>query len=395
MRKYIPRIIEKLLLRSSEQFPAVLLTGPRQTGKSTTLTRIFPNHEYISLDSPQLRSLILNDPVSFFEERKSGIILDEIQNAPELLPYIKMGIDKNREFNGKYIITGSQHFPLMKGVSESLAGRVAIHELLGFSICEILPEQNENLELNQVFDMIHKGFYPDVAIHKVDVNSFYSSYVQSYLQKDIRDIMAVHNLSLFQIFLELLASRAGSILNLNEISKECGISFNTAKNWLSLLESTRIVYLLKPYYKNITKRVIKSPKLYFTDTGLLANILRYPSAAILQTSPIAGNIFENFIIMELLKKKLNYNCNYELYFYRDTNGNEADVVVELASKYALIEIKMTKTPTLEHLKPLKNISPLFQNSNSFLLTSSADKMKINQNITIMHWHDFLKLDELD
>jgi len=389
MKKYIHRAIERELLDSARDFPVVILTGARQTGKSTLLKHIFPEYKYVTLDYPNIRNSAKNDPELFLDHYGSELIIDEIQYAPELLEYIKIRIDEHREQNGRYLLTGSQYFPLMSGVSESLAGRAAIHTLLGFSIEELDLSRNE-LDLQAVFGLIFKGFYPEPLIHNVKLTNFYGSYLQTYLERDIRSLMAVHNLSLFNNFLELLAARAGSILNLNEIAGDCGISFSTAKRWLSLLESTQIVYLLRPYFKNISKRVVKSPKLYFFDTGLLAYILRYQSSQTLCSGPMAGNLFENFIVMELLKRNTNHSINAELYFYRDSNKNEVDVVIERDGGHKLLEVKMAKTMKTKFSHSLKRIAPLISGSESFLLSFDTNNIPVDKNIESMFWYDFVE-----
>ena len=391
MQSYIPRSIEKNLLKSAKQFPVVMLTGPRQTGKSTTLKKIFKKYKYISLDDPFNRKQALEDPCLFLEQISSNAIIDEIQYAPELLSYIKIEVDKNRSNNGQYILTGSQIFNLMKGVSESLAGRIALHELLGFSIHELYSNKNIKTSASKYFDTIFRGTFPEPCVNKIDTNTFYSSYIQTYLERDIRQIRSVHDLRLFQNFLELLAARAGSLLNLNEIAKECGISQTTAKNWTSLLESTRIIYLLRPYYKNITKRVIKSHKLYFTDTGLLTYLLRYPNTETLMSGPMAGNISENILIMEILKNKFNSSARFELYFYRDSSGNEIDLVLDFGIKTKLIEFKTSKTLQTNHYKPIKKLLPLFNTPSAFLISLHPKKVILDDNITALPWWDVNKV----
>ena len=387
MKKYIPRAIERELVASIGSFPVVILTGARQTGKSTLLTHLFPDYEYVTLDYPNLRVAAKNDPEMFLDHYGSRTIIDEIQYAPELLEYIKIKVDEHRELNGQYLLTGSQYFPLMSGVSESLAGRVAIHSLFGLSL-EELTLRKEQLNVQYTFDLIFKGFYPEPAIHNVKESTFYGSYLQTYLERDIRSLLAVHDLSLFNNYIELLASRVGSVLNLNEIAKECGISFSTAKKWLSLLESTQIVYLLRPYFKNISKRVIKSPKLYFYDTGLLAFILRYQSSQTLSAGPMAGNLFENLVVLEFLKNNMNHGFNAELYYYRDSNKNEIDLVLEYDGKHKLIELKMAKTIKEKFMGTLRKVLPVIPNSEAFLLSFDTKNVPIGRDVKSMFWYDF-------
>ncbi len=387
MRAYIHRAIETEIKAAAKEFPVVVLTGPRQTGKSTLLQTLFPKHHYVTLDDAFTRKAAKDDP-RFFLSRSEHMIIDEIQHLPELLPYIKMSVDKNRGNHGHYLLTGSQCFPLMAGISESLAGRVALYELLGVS-----SEEMPALMLNRpapCFKAIFNGFFPEIVVHGVDRNRFYSAYLQTYIERDIRQIASVHDLKIFQNFLELLAARAGGLLNLNEIAKEGAISFTTARRWLSLLETTRIVYLLRPYAKNISKRVVKSPKIYFTDTGLLSFLLRYPDATTLQSGPQAGALLENLVIAELLKYKWNHNLNYEPYFYRDSNHNEIDVVLDHGPLINLLEIKLTQTPRMEHFSSLKKITSLLKTSRGYLLSFTENTEKISEKITSIPWTDFLK-----
>lgn len=387
MKKYVHRVIEKEIKAAADEFPVVVLTGPRQTGKSTLLQTLFPKHDYITLDDPLTRKAAQDDP-RFFLSRSKRMVIDEIQHLPELLPYIKMAVDKNRGDNGHYLLTGSQCFPLMAGVSESLAGRVALYELLGFSSEEMPTLAWSRPE--SCFNAIFNGSFPEVVVHGADRNRFYSAYLQTYLERDIRQIASVHDLKVFQNFLELLAARVGGLLNLNEIAKEGGISFTSARRWLSLLESTRIIYLLRPYIKNISKRIIKSPKIYFTDTGLLSFLLRYPDAATLQSGPQGGALFENLVIVEMLKHKWNHNLNYEPYFYRDSNHNEVDLVIDNGPSVNLLEIKLTKTPRMEHFSTLKKITALLGRSRGYLLSFTQNKEKITEKIESIPWAEFLK-----
>ena len=388
MKKYLNRTIEKDLLASVEEYPVIILTGARQTGKSTLLKHLFADYTYITLDYPDIRKFAKKDPALFFEKYGNELIIDEIQYAPELLEYIKIIVDENRDKNGQFILTGSQYFPLMKGVSESLAGRVAIHNLLGVSL-EELGLSSKKLDLNTTFKLLFKGFYPDTAIHNVKTSSYYSSYLQTYLERDIKQLLAVHDLSLFHDFLELLAARVGAVLNLNEIAKECGVSFPTIKKWTFLLETTQIIYLLRPYYKNISKRVIKSPKLYFLDTGLLAHILRYQTAETVQSGPFSGNFFENLIIVEFLKKKCNKGYNYELYYYRDSNKNEVDLIIEHNGAFKLIEIKLAKTIKEKFAAVIQKTSLIIPNSSPLLISFDRNNVPLPNGVSSLFWYDFI------
>lgn len=384
MPLYIHRSIEKELRMACAEFPVVALTGPRQTGKSTLLRKIFSKYDYSTLDDPLTRKFAKEDPRAFLS-RSRRLIIDEIQYLPEIVPYIKMSVDANRSLKGRFLLTGSQYFPLMTGLGESLAGRAALYELLGFSMEEI-GQDPLSRHAESPFDLIFRGFYPDVVAHGADRSRFFSSYIQTYLERDIRQISSVHDLRIFQNFLELLAARMGSLLNLNEIAKECGVSFTSARRWLSLLESTRIVYLLRPYHKNTTKRVIKSPKLYFTDTGLLAYLLRYPSPLLMRRGPQAGAFFENFIVVEFLKHKLNKNLNYELYFYRDSNLNEIDLLIDFGTSLKVVEIKATSTPSFEHVSALKKMASQLNAATGYLTALTEKEETVGKNLKILPWH---------
>ena len=388
VRKYLPRLLEARLKKASGQSPVLVLTGPRQTGKSTLLRRLFPTHAYATLDDPRRLALAKKDPRLFLEDLGERAVIDEIQYAPELLPYVKIAVDQRRK-PGRFILTGSQIFPLMAGLSESLAGRAALCELLGFSWEELprVPFQTTRDCFRQIF----KGFYPDPAVHSVAPTDYYGSYLQTYLERDIRQIKAVHDLTTFQAFMALIAARAGSLLNLSEVAKECGISHANARQWLSLLESTRIVYLLRPYFRNVSKRVVKHPKLYFTDTGLLSYLLKYPDAETLRSGPAAGAMFENMIVMEFLKEKLNRGKLYEMYFFRDSNGNETDLVLDWGRSLTPIEIKMSRTIRADHMRGLARVAKTLGGSPAFLLSLSEESGALEKGIQGRPWWRFWEI----
>lgn len=386
-RRYLPRSIEPLLKRAARQFPVVVLTGPRQTGKSTLLMHLFPHHLYVTLDDPVQRRAARQDPVQFVENLGDRAMIDEIQYAPELLPYLKIQADRHRGVNGRYLLTGSQVFPLMAGLSETLAGRAALFELLGFS-WEELKGPLRTLSSAQCFAQLYRGFYPDPALHRVSPLLFYRSYLATYLERDIRQIRAVQDLTVFQGFLEHLAVRCGSLLDLTEISKETGISHTVARQWLALLESTRVVYLLRPYFRNITKRVIKAPKLYFTDTGLLAYLLKYTDSENMRNGPMAGFLFENMVVMEQLKRKFNRATPVELYFYRDSNKNEVDLLLDFGSSITAIEVKLTKTPRPDQASSLLRLPAHWPVTRRLLLSSSPEEFPVLHDVKALPWWRF-------
>ncbi len=378
---YIPRDIEKELLAAARQFPVVAVTGARQTGKSTLLKQLFPKVAYATLDDPFTRQAAQEDPRTFLTQAPR-LVIDEIQHLPDLLPHIKVLVDADRRNAGRFLLTGSQVFPLMAGLGESLAGRAAIYHLQPFSHREL---GNPPLSLDRSFQRIFDGFYPDVAVHGVDRNRFFSSYVQTYLERDIRLMTAVHDLKLFQSLIGLLAARIGNLLNLNELAKEAGISAATVRRWLTLLEATGIVYLLRPYSGNVSKRIVKSPKLYFGDTGLAAWLLRYPTAESLRHGPQSGAFFENLVLLECLKHKANFAAAEELFFYRDSNHNEIDLVVASGSATRLIEIKQTATPKAAHFDAIRRMLPLFPHPQAYVALTSPKAEQLAANLTALPW----------
>lgn len=382
--KYLRRHIESQIKRAAKQFPVVALTGPRQSGKSTLLQFLFTDYKYFTFDDPILRRQAKDDPGLFMENVPAFSVLDEIQYVPELLPYIKMRVDRDRREKGLFLVTGSQIFHLMAGITESLAGRIALFELLPFSFKELRCEKKATLQ--ELFALLYKGFYPDSCIHGVEPKFYYSSYLQTYLERDIRQVTSVQDLSRFQRFVELLAGRCGSILNVSEVARDCGISHTSAQNWLSLLENSRVVYLLRPYSRNISKRIVKSPKIYFTDTGLLAYLLKYPDSVTLQSGPVAGHIFENCLIMEILKEKLHTSGLFELYYYRDSNKNEIDLIIEKAERLHLVEIKMRKNINRKmDTSALVNFESAEKQVKRWLVSCFEHELIIGENILALPW----------
>ncbi len=385
---YYPRIIENGLKDASRHFPLLLLTGPRQSGKSTTLTRLFKKHRYLTFDDPVIRSQALSDPALFLADHPGPAILDEIQYVPQLLPHLKMVVDNNRNRSGHFILTGSQVFPLMQGVSESLAGRVAIFELLPMSYRELpkvkLPDEDS------AFSAIIRGFFPATSAQHVSPRTFYASYIQTYLERDLRSMQSVHDLRTFQSFVEILATNIGQVLNLSRIGAACGVTHTTAKRWLSILEASRIVYLLRPYTRNLQKRVVRSPKLYFTDTGIVAHILRESNPRALRQGVMGGYLFENMIIVDLLKNNFAYGNPFNFYFYRDNNQVEVDLLLERRGSVIPIEIKLTRSPTTQMVSGLRSISNLLSVRESFLVTTRHETLSIAKNITSTHWYPFAR-----
>ncbi|PKL14011.1 MAG: AAA family ATPase [Spirochaetae bacterium HGW-Spirochaetae-8] len=345
----IKRTAEATLLRLVKGFPVICVTGPRQSGKTTLVKNTFPDKPYISLEDPDIARVAREDPRGLLDRYEDGLILDEAQAVPEIFLYLKTAVDKDPT-PGRYIVTGSHQFNLLAGVTESLAGRAAFLTLYPFSIHEL---KDAGIILSEPFKTLLKGFYPPLYDRDVTVYDWYTNYISSYIERDVRAVINVKDLGQFQIFVKMCASRVGQLLNLNALAQDCGITHNTAKAWLSVLESTGIVLLLKPYHNNYGKRLVKSPKLYFIDTGLLCRLLGIQNDEQLFLHPNRGNIFESFVVAEMLKTRLNTGITPELFFWRNNTGNEVDIVHEDGAIIRSVEIKSGKTFTPQLLSGLE------------------------------------------
>jgi len=338
---YIERILKIALLKALKQFGAVLVTGPRQAGKSTFLQHTLKDYKYVSFDDILVRNLAQTDPELFLKTYDVPVILDEIQYVPTILSYIKMRIDADRRKYGQYVLTGSQIFSFMQGVSESLAGRIAVFQLFPLSWKEI--KQVDLFDEIKMAKIMLQGFYPEFYVQvDLDAKFWHSSYLSTYIERDLRTMRNIHDLGQFQRFLVLLSTRVGQLFNLSEISKECGISQTTAKDWLTLLQATSIIYLLEPFTRNITKRMVKSCKLLFVDTGILCYLLRIQNVEQLVNSPFVGHIFENMVIMEKIKDFAMRGERAPCYFYRTQDGMEIDLLIDNGQSFDGYEIKFTK-----------------------------------------------------
>jgi len=357
--KYIHRSIEPVLQSAAEQFSAVTLTGPRQSGKTTVLKELFgKSHRYVSMELPNNRMAAETDPQGFLALYPPPVIIDEIQFIPILLPYIKEIIDERRDEPGLFLISGSQNLLLLDNVTESLAGRTAILKLLPMSQHEIsnyedsgFPWERDILQstrpstpLLTLWDNLLRGFYPELISRKnTETELWHASYVQSYLERDVRSIRQVGDLILFQTFLRALAARSGQLLNLSDIAHDIGITSNTAKHWLSVLEASFLVIILRPYFANIGKRLVKSPKIYFTDTGTLCHLTGLTDSQHALSGPMAGAIFETAVVTEIYKRFMHRGQVPRLYFWRTSAGVEIDLLVETENQLIPIEIKHTGT----------------------------------------------------
>lgn len=341
---YIKRKIESTILEAAKYFPVITVTGPRQSGKTTMLKHIFPHHHYYSLEDLDTRSFAMEDPVRFLHLHEDGMILDEVHNYPELLSYIQGIVDEQPQ--KKFVLSGSSNFALLKKVSQSLAGRSGVFELMPLSIEEVKGQIEYVDDADQ---LLYQGLYPAVCSCKNIPKFLYPSYVKTYLERDVRDLLNVKDIRLFNMFLKLCAGRIGSVFNASEIAGEIGVSSKTIQAWVSILQASYVVYLLPPYFENSRKRLTKSPKMYFCDTGLACTLLGIESAEQLAFDKMRGHLFENLIVVELLKRRLNEGKESNLYFYRDSNQNEVDILVNNGSSLDAIEVKsaMTYNPSFE------------------------------------------------
>lgn len=366
--KYIYRNIETTINKAAKMFPAVIITGARQVGKTTLLKHITKGIRYITLDDPILLQSAIEEPGSFFKTTPPPVIVDEIQYAPNLFPYIKIIIDETGE-KGQFYLTGSQQFRMMKNVSESLAGRIGILNLLGLSLREIksddfnmhfIPTEEyfdkrkdtvKSTGYKEIWKIIHKGSMPAMYADDLDWQIFYAAYTKTYIERDVRELTQVGDELKFIKFMTVMASRISQMINLTAVANEIGISVPTADRWLSILISSGIAYLLQPFYSNITKRAIKTPKLYFLDTGLAAYLTKWSTPDVLEAGAMAGAFFETFVVAEVLKSYYNAGVlDPALYYYRDKDQKEIDIIIEQNGMLYPVEIKKTVNPGKEHIE---------------------------------------------
>lgn len=366
--KYISRSVEATVNKASKMFSTILITGARQVGKTTLLKHMKSDIPYLTLDDPILLQNAIEEPGSFFKTAPPPLIIDEIQYAPNLFSYIKMSADQSGE-RGQFFLTGSQQFKMMKNVSESLAGRIGIINILGLSLREIkndifsecfIPTDEfltkrkksaKQLDYKEIWKIIHKGSMPAMYSENIDWQMFYASYSRTYIERDVRELAQVGDETKFIKFMTALASRTSQMLNITSIANEVGISVPTASRWISILISSNIVYLLQPFYSNITKRAVKTPKLYFLDTGLAAYLTRWSTPEVLEAGAMAGAFFETFIVTEVLKSYYNNGIlEPSIYYYRDKDGKEIDILIERNGILYPLEIKKTANPNREHIK---------------------------------------------
>jgi len=348
--KFIPRQLSAELLSAAKAFPALIVTGPRRAGKTTLLRKLFPDADYFLLEDPDLIARFRADPRGFIHEIKPPAILDEIQYLPEVLNYLRTLIDANPEKKGQWLFTGSQEAPLMRGVTESMAGRAAIFQLLPLS-----HQETERVSLL-------KGGFPEVLAHPSTHRIWFRSYIQTYLERDVRTVSSIRDLASFRRFMAFLASRCGQMLNKTDIAAPLGVSVPTITAWLSILEITSQIILVPPFYENFGKRLVKSPKLYFLDSGLACHLLGIESERDLNKSPFLGPIFEGFVAAEIIKHQINTGHSKSLYYFRDRQGLEVDFLLPQGGRQlTLVEAKATHTPVPRAAEPLLRLTRAIQN----------------------------------
>ena len=371
--KMVHRQLTEPIQAAAQTMPVVSITGPRQSGKTTLAQMAFPGHAYVNLEHLPTRQYALENPIGLLEQYPDGLIVDEAQYAPELFSYIQVQVDKTRK-NGAYILTGSQNFLMMERITQSLAGRVAVFHLLPFSANEL---ENTPYQLDKPFEYIVKGFYPRIYDQGALPDVFYPSYLLTYLERDVRLLKNIGDLASFERFVRLCAGRIGQVFNQSSLANDTGLSQPTIRSWFSVLETSFVTFLLPPYFRNYNKRLIKTPKIYFYDTGLACSLLGIRSARELENHPRRGALFENYVLVEMMKQFLNHGRRPPCYFWRDSAGHEIDLLVEDGEKLYPMEIKSTQTLRSDFFKNLEFFQKLSDTppEQSFLIYGGTE----NQN----------------
>lgn len=385
----IKRNIGSQVIDASNKIGVISIVGPRQSGKTTLVKTIFPQHKYYNLEDITLREQIAQDPRSFIYHQNSGIILDEVQKYPELLSYIQLNIDENFQ-KAKFVLTGSENLLLSEKISQTLAGRVAIFQLLPLSIDEL---SDSNFLKGDYLTQMRFGFYPRIYDQSLNPQDLYPDYISTYVERDVRQVKNIGDLTNFQRFLQLLAGRTGQILNLSSIASDVGVTHKTIESWISLLESTYIAFRLQPFYENFGKRIIKSPKIYFYDTGLVCYLLGIDSEKELSTHSSIGNIFENMIVADVKKQIFNSRSSSRLYFWRDSEGNEIDLLIKNGDKFYPIEIKSSGSFNTDYLKGIKVWDKLQNKQEQSYIVYNGDAGTI-LNTKMMKWESISKMTTL-
>jgi uncharacterized protein len=387
---YIQRDLIDALNRLRTKFPILALTGPRQSGKTTLLQHLFPDHQYVTLENPDLRERALSDPNGFLNTYSERVIFDEVQQVPHLFSYLQAKVDNDRQM-GQFILSGSQNFQLLQSITQSLAGRVALFKLLPFSFHEL---EAVNLLNKQWHEAAFRGFYPALYDREIEPTDFYRNYVETYIERDVRQLVNVRDLRQFRLFLKYCAGHAGQMLNLQKIANEIGISQPTAQSWLSVLETSYIVFTMPPYYRNFNKRLVKTPKLYFYDTGLLCYLLEMTHSTNLTTYYQRSAVFENLVIAELNKHQFHTYQKNDFYFWRDNNDLEVDILFEDFDNLRIGEIKLSETINASFFTNMQKFSKIAGETalKSFLLYGGSESFE-HLGTSVLPWRSvrhFLK-----
>jgi hypothetical protein len=367
----IQRTAESELIKLAAQFKAVAVTGPRQSGKTTLVRKVFTQKTYVNLENPDLRKFAIEDPRGFLLNYPDGAILDEIQRTPDIFSYLQQILDEHNK-PGMFVLTGSNNFLLQENISQSLAGRVGYLFLLPLSLSEINSTEKADL-------LMFKGGYPELYNQESDISKFYQNYIRTYIERDVRMIKNITDLFSFERFVRLCAGRIGQLLNLSNLAIETGIDAKTASSWLSVLETSFIVFRLQPFYMNFNKRIVKMPKLYFYDTGLASALLGLENPTQIMLNPFRGSLFENLVVLEMLKNRFNAGKQNNLFFWRDNTGNEIDLLIDNSNKLIPIEIKSGQTISSEMLKGLEFWQKLLKTESSGYLVYAGELMQLRSN----------------
>ncbi|MCF6358155.1 MAG: ATP-binding protein [Draconibacterium sp.] len=384
----IKREAASVLLDLAGQFKAVALIGPRQSGKTTLVRNLFPEKPYVNLENIDTRRFAIEDPRGFLEQYAHGAVLDEAQNVPDLFSYLQEILD-NSTTPGLFIITGSNNFLLQESISQSLAGRIAYLKLLPFAFSELVDRGTENVN-----ELLFKGFYPPLYNQPLDIGQWYRNYIQTYIERDVRQLKSINNLFAFEKFIKLCAGRTGQLLNMSNLALETGVDNKTISSWIGILESSFIIYRLQPHHKNYNKRVVKMPKLYFYDTGLACALLDIQSPQQLSIHPYRGALFENFVITEMIKNRFNKALPANVFFWRDNTGHEIDVLIDKFPHLFPIEIKSGKTITSDYFKGLNFWKKLTGKSKGAIVYTGNMLQKRSSGVTVYPWNKMEDLYQL-